>query len=174
MENIGMFANIATIVAAIAAIIAIIVTVKSLRTSIEQFNEQLQLSVFTDYTKRYQEIMLNLPESINKEDFDFDKLDEGNEKTIKEKTLRYMRAYFDLCSEEYFLHGQGKIGDNTWREWKSGIEYAFSKTAFIAGWGIISLDTSYYPDFVRFVEEVMIKKHNKSSNLTRTIGVRLD
>ena len=158
MAEIGVYANIATIVAAIVAVIAVIVTVKSLRISMEQFNEQLQLTVFTDYTKRYQEIMLNFPESINEETFDFDKLDEGDEKKVKEKTLRYMRAYFDLCSEEYFLYSQGKIGANTWREWKSGIEYAFSKTAFIKGWEIISLDTGYYPDFVRFVEEIIDKK----------------
>jgi len=161
MENIGIFANVATIIAAIVAVIAIIVTVKSLRTSIEQFNEQLQLNVFTDYTKRYQEIMLNFPESINEDKFEFDNLDKDTDTKIKEKTLRYMRAYFDLCSEEYFLHSQGKIGDNTWHEWKSGIEYAFSKTAFIKGWSIISLDTGYYPDFIEFVKEIMSKKHNK-------------
>ena len=150
MENIGVLANIATIIAAIVAVIAIVTTIKSLRTSIEQFKEQLQLTVFTDYTKRYQEIMLNFPESINEDDFDFNNLGED-----KDKTLRYMRAYFDLCSEEYFLHSQGKIGESTWREWKSGIEYAFSKTAFINGWSIICLDTGYYPDFVKFVSQTM-------------------
>ena len=157
INNINMetLANIATVVVAIATVVAIFITIHSLRTSIDQFKEQLQLTVFTDYTKRYQEIMLNFPESINEDDFDFDELDKNNETIIKEKTLRYMRAYFDLCSEEYFLHSQGKIGENTWHEWKSGIEYAFSKTAFIKGWGIISLDTGYYPDFVKFVKQVM-------------------
>lgn len=150
MDNVGTLANVATIIAAITAVIAIVITIKSLRTSIEQFKEQLQLTVFTDYTKRYQEIMLNFPESINEDDFNFNKLGDS-----KDKTLRYMRAYFDLCSEEYFLHSQGKIGENTWREWKSGIEYAFSKTAFIEGWSIISLDTGYYPEFVKFVTQVM-------------------
>ncbi|MFK5948941.1 MAG: hypothetical protein QM500_09270 [Methylococcales bacterium] len=152
MDNTGMLANVATIIAAIAAVIAIIITIMSLRTSIVQFKDQLQLTVFSDYTKRYQEIMLNFPESINEIDFNFDNLGEN-----KDRTLRYMRAYFDLCSEEYFLHSQGKIGDNTWKEWKSGIEYAFSKTAFIKGWEIVSLDTGYYPEFVKFVDEVMMR-----------------
>ena len=156
--NMETLANIATVIAAIATVIAVFITINSLRTSIDQFKEQLQLSVFTDYTKRYQEIMLNFPESINEDGFDFDSLDKNNEKIIKEKTLRYMRAYFDLCSEEYFLHSQGKIGENTWREWKSGIEYAFSKSAFIKGWSIISLDTGYYPDFIKFVNQVLNKK----------------
>ena len=99
--------------------------------------------------------MLNFPESINQDNFDFDNLDKNDETTIKDKTLRYMRAYFDLCSEEYFLHGQGKIGDNTWNEWQSGIKYAFSKTAFKKGWNIVKFDTGYYPAFVSFVEQIL-------------------
>jgi hypothetical protein len=150
-----------TAAAAIATVIGIFVAILALRASINQFKKQLQLTVFTDYTKRYQEITLNFPEEINNVDFDFNSLD----KCQKDKTLRYMRAYFDLCSEEYFLHSKGNIDDATWNEWKSGIEYAFSKTAFKKGWGIIKLDTGYYPDFVAFVDP-LVKKHNKSSNLT--------
>ncbi len=149
-----MITIIAAVVAAIAAVVGIIITTLSLRTSIDQFKKQLQLTVFSDYTKRYQEIILNFPESINQDDFDFNNLETG----IKDKTLRYMRAYFDLCSEEYFLHKKGNIDDDTWKEWKSGIEYAFSKTAFRNGWEIIKLDTGYYPDFVRFVEPLVRKQ----------------
>ncbi len=68
-----------------------------------------------------------------------------------------MRAYFDLCSEEYFLYTKGSIDDDTWKEWKSGIEYAFSKTAFSNGWKIVNLDTRYYPEFVDFVKPLVIK-----------------
>ena len=86
---------IGTLLTALATAIALII---SLRT----FRRQLQLNFFADYTKRYQEIVLNFPESINKHDFDFDELHDE-----KDKTLRYMRAYFDLCSEEYFLYQGG-------------------------------------------------------------------
>jgi hypothetical protein len=76
-----------------------------------------------------------------------------------------MRAYFDLCSEEYFLHSKGDIDDDTWTEWKSGIEYALSKTAFRIGWNTIKLDTEYYPEFLAFINPIL-QKHNKSFNLT--------
>ncbi len=145
-ENIEM-------VATIAAVTGVIITVIALYTSINQFKKQLQLTFFSDYTKRYQEITLNFPESINQVDFDFDNL----KPEIKDKTLRYMRAYFDLCSEEYFLYTKGSIDDDTWKEWKSGIEYAFSKTAFSNGWKIVNLDTRYYPEFVDFVKPLVIK-----------------
>jgi uncharacterized membrane protein YhiD involved in acid resistance len=153
MENIGMLANIGTIVAAIAAIIAIIVTVKSLRTSIEQFNKQLQLNFFAEYTKRYQEIILNFPESINQDDFNFDNLPEKE----RDKTLRYMRVYFDLCSEEYSLHKSKHIDEKTWEEWESGIKYAISKTAFREAWRIIAKDTRYYTEFASFVNKIINK-----------------
>ena len=171
-ENLEMVTTIATVIIAFTAVIGVFVTSRSLKASIDQYkkqlqlnheqlklnhkqlqlnNEQLQLTVFTDYTKRYQEIVLNFPENINEKDFDFDKLD----KDKKEKTLRYMRSYFDLCSEECFLYSQGKIGENTWKEWRSGIKYAFSKTAFKKGWVIVKPDTGYYPDFISFVDDIL-------------------
>ncbi len=73
-------------VATIAAVTGVIITVIALYTSINQFKKQLQLTFFSDYTKRYQEITLNFPESINQVDFDFDNL----KPEIKDKTLRYI------------------------------------------------------------------------------------
>ncbi len=116
--------------------------------TVRNFRKQLQLNFFAEYTKRYQEIILNFPESINQEDFDFDKLS-GEQRN---KTLRYMRVYFDLCSEEYFLWKSGHIDKETWKEWESGIKYAFSKTAFRKGWDRIKMDTIYFKEFSTFVK----------------------
>jgi len=135
-------------------IIGLFITTIALFISIRQFKKQLQLTFFADYTKRYQEILLNFPETINRKDFDFDKLDAEK----KEKTLRYMRAYFDLCSEEYFLYKKGSIDKSTWKEWESGIKYTFSKTAFKNGWEIIALDTCYYSNFVNLVKSFVCNK----------------
>jgi len=140
-------------VAAIAAVAGVVFTIIALLISINQFKKQLQLTFFSDYTKRYQKICLNFPESINQDEFDFENL----QPDIKDKTLRYMRAYFDLCSEEYFLHKKGSIDNKTWKEWKSGIEYAFSKTAFAHAWKIVNLDTHYYPDFIDFINPLVVK-----------------
>ena len=139
----------------VATIVTVIVTALALWITVRHFKKQLQLSFFADYTKRYQEITLNFPESINEPDFDFDKL----EQELREKTLRYMRAYFDLCSEEYFLWKKKNIDKDTWEEWASGIEYAFSKKAFQDGWKLISLDTIYYEDFSKFVNGILNKEN---------------
>jgi hypothetical protein len=133
----------------IVSAIATLITAAALYVTVNSFKKQLQLQFFSDYTKRYQEIILNLPESINEKSFDINKLD----KEIKDKTLRYMRAYFDLCSEEYFLWKNGHIDDSAWQEWKSGIRFAFTKPAFKQAWEILRKDTIYYGDFTRLVGE---------------------
>ncbi|MES2579663.1 MAG: hypothetical protein V4552_03880 [Pseudomonadota bacterium] len=134
--------------ATVITLIGVIVSVRSLK-------KQLQLSFFSEYTKRYQEIVLNFPESINQSDFHFDKL----EKTERDKTLRYMRAYFDLCSEEYFLWKQKNIDEETWKQWETGIKFAFSKAAFRVAWSILRLDTVYYGEFSQFVEKIIPVKN---------------
>ena len=125
----------------------------ALLVTIRNFRKQLQLSFFADYTKRYQDIILNLPESIHEECFRFDSLS----KDEREKTLRYMRAYFDLCSEEYFLKRQKKLDDAIWNEWKTGMQFAFSKSAFRQAWKILRLDKIYYGEFTKFVNDTILK-----------------
>ena len=138
----------------LVTIIGLIIAILYNRKQLQIFNEQLKLNFFADYTKRYQEIILNFPENINKESFNYDDLTIE----IKAKTLRYMRAYFDLCSEEFDLWRDGYIKDRIWKNWKEGIEFAFSKKAFRNAWEIISLDTKYYPEFSKWVNDVLKTK----------------
>jgi len=154
-QKIQLAIAIGTVAGVFVAIFISIQTAKNL-------SKQLKLNFFADYTKRYQEITLNFPENINEKDFDFEKL----APEIKAKTLRYMRAYFDLCSEEYFLWKDGNIDNKVWEEWKSGIEYAMSKTAFQRAWkDHIKISTIYYNDFTNFINNILennIKKDSKA------------
>ena len=59
---------------------------------------QNKILMFSEYTRRYQEILINMPESIFN----------GTEH-INAKAQMYMRLYFDLCSEEYHLWRKGMI-----------------------------------------------------------------
>lgn len=144
IQSIGLF----------LAIIGLTVTVFYNRKQLKIFNEQLKLNFFADYTKRYQEIILNFPENINQQDFNYQNLSE----TDKNKVLRYMRVYFDLCSEEYDLFRAGYISERVWKNWKEGIEFAFSKKAFIDAWDIIKMDTIYYHEFTNWINKVLTKK----------------
>ena len=137
----------------VVSIIGVLIIAFVLWFSVRSIRKQLQLNFLSEYTKRYQEIFLNFPESITAECFRFDSLS----KDEREKTLRYMRAYFDLCSEEYFLKRQKNIDDATWNEWKSGMQFAFSKSAFRQAWKILKLDKIYYGEFTKFVNDTILK-----------------
>lgn len=133
--------------------IGIWVAILANRNQLEIFNKQLRLNFFADYTKRYQEIILNFPENINEAKFDLN----GLHKSDKERTLRYMRAYFDLCSEEFHLKKQSHIDQEVWTIWESGIKFAVSKKAFKDSWTLINRDTIYGEDFRNWIDDEMKK-----------------
>ncbi|MBE3143951.1 MAG: hypothetical protein IMZ61_08515 [Planctomycetes bacterium] len=136
--------NILTSIVAIGSIGTLFYTLVSNR-------RQLKLHNFTEYTKRYQEIILHFPENINERKYRLS----GLSKEARNQTLRYMRAYFDLCSEEYSLHQRRYIDSDFWSLWKSGMTVAFSKAAFKQSWSIIKKDTVFDSDFVGFVKDHM-------------------
>ena len=137
----GEIGNLISTFAAIVAIGGLIYQSRSTR-------KQVKLQNFIEYTKRYQEIILNFPENINEKNFLFDKLQEDQ----KRKTMRYMRAYFDLCFEEYTLHKKKFIDDDLWSIWQDGIKVAFSKTAFKSAWDVIIKDTYFGDEFKGFIQ----------------------
>lgn len=118
-----------------------------------QTREQMKLNFFADYTKRYQEIVLHLPNNLSDPNFDFEKMSVQD----KEHALRYIRIYFDLCSEEFYLKKSGKIDRKVWKEWESGIAFAFSKKGIKDAWHIINLDAKFYGEFVEWVNTQILK-----------------
>lgn len=136
-------ATIGNIIATVTALIAVAALICQSHTT----SNQIKLQNFIEFTKRYQEIILNFPENINNPDFSLESMSAQE----KSKTLRYMRAYFDLCFEEFTLHNKGFIDSSFWEIWRSGMEFAFSKTAFKQGWNVIIKDTKFSTEFERFV-----------------------
>lgn len=110
--------------------------------------KQVKLQNFIEYTKRYQEIILNFPENVNEQSFSLQAMSEKE----KNCTMRYMRAYFDLCFEEYTLRQKKFIDSDLWSIWNDGMKVAFSKSAFRQAWEIVKTDTKFGDDFETFVE----------------------
>lgn len=129
-------------VTAAATIAGVIVVFFQLR----QLTTQIRLQHFADYTKRYQEIFLHLPEHVHEANFKL--VGQANYKRI----MRYLRAYFDLTFEEWYLNRKGLIDFETWSLWESGIKTALAKTALRQAWEIISADTNFGSEFKAFVD----------------------
>jgi hypothetical protein len=139
-------------VTALATCAAAFVVWKQLGSLTEQLkiqSAQLKLQHYTEYTKRYKSIVLALPEDINDPSFKLSK-----RRKDYSTTMRHMRAYFDLCFEEWDLHRRKLIDQESWSVWKGGIETAMSKTAFKQAWNISqSSNTDYGSDFENFIDE---------------------
>lgn len=138
----GGIGNLISSGAALVAIAGLIYQSHSTR-------KQIKLQNFIEYTKRYQEIILNFPEGINRSDFVIAGISSKQE---QDKTMRYMRAYIDLCFEEHTLHKKGFIDDDLWSIWEGGMKAAFSKPAFKQAWKAIREDTEYGAEFMTFAD----------------------
>lgn len=75
--------------------------------------KQRKLQMFAEYTRRYQDIFMNMPDDIYN----------GTAK-IDTRTKRYMRLYFDLCSEEFHLWQNKEVPDEVWNLWVEGMQIA--------------------------------------------------
>lgn len=114
--------------------------------------KQLALQNFANYTKRYEDIFLHLPEVVADADFSLASI---TTEEVKSNIMRYMRAYFDLCSEELVLYKRGYIDKATWHTWKSGMKAAFARESSRQIWAIISKETYFSPAFRTFVDDIM-------------------
>jgi hypothetical protein len=136
----------------IFTILKFISEIKKQRHTEERQNLILRLSFFAEYTRRYHDIIMQLPDDIYDDNFDFDR--------AKHTIMCLFHAYFDLCSEEWHLRtNESIIDDNVWNNWVEGMTSAFKKKVFREAWYfIIKADVNYYDkEFRNFVTEKLIK-----------------
>ena len=95
--------NTYEIISVITASLALIGSGISLYISIKENLTKIRLSLYSDYTKRYQEIKIGL---LNED---------------KKTWTKYYRLYIDLCSEEYHLNKKKCWDDDVWKMWQDGM-----------------------------------------------------
>ncbi len=132
------------------ALLGVVIALFNLVFQMKSVKKQLELQNFLEYTRRYQDIMLNLPESIHVGTFKFSET-RINENDLK--AIRFIRAFYDLSAEEFFLHNNGLINNATWRLWKKGIFATINNRAFHEAWTVIRPDTHHPEAFIRFIDE---------------------
>ena len=97
------------IIASIALIISFLTMVAAFRdiSLSNKANTNLQrITLRLDFSHRYQEIMLAMPDSCD-----------------PDRIRKYVLLYLDLCSEEYRLwkSGDGIVDSKTWHLWQDGM-----------------------------------------------------
>ena len=106
-------------------------------------NRQNKLQMYAEYTKRYQDIFLKM----------LDEIIDGTAK-VYAITTKYMRLYFDLCSEEYHLWKDKAIANKVWELWIEGMQTECAPPLFKQSWDV--LKDYYGQDFQHFFERNII------------------
>ncbi len=136
--------------------ISVVIAIFTLVYQLYIHNKQLKMQTFFHYTERYQNILINLPIDIESNNFQLNSL----KKEEKEEILKWLRAYFDLCSEEYYLYNRKLIDDSAWTLWHAGIKISLQKSAFRDGWNEIQKNDYYNLDFATYIESIIKKDSN--------------
>lgn len=125
------------LVAAVAIVVSSIMSQRAIKASMEQS----KIQTFAEYTKRFQDILMAMPKSVY----------DGSD-TIDNEVLRYMELYFNLCSEEYYLHTKGTI-DDVWDKWLTGIKLTMKRKVYQDAWKMEK--GNYNKEFVSFMDGIV-------------------
>jgi hypothetical protein len=135
----------ASVAAVVVSAIAVVVALKGVR-------DQLRTATFLAYTERYGKIMAHVPYAARRPGSDY-RLDKV---AMQERidVLSAFRDYFNLCSEELFLHSIGRIDGKTWQIWRLGIKQVMEFPCYEETWKELGPEYEYYRDFVRFMADL--------------------
>lgn len=113
-------------------------------------NRRTRLEVFIEYTNRYREVVGSLPGEVFSPSFRIGET--GSE--AQEQIICELRKYFDMCSEEHWLHSHGRLDLEVWTEWESGMEHLMSRPAFAHAWDEIQKHDYYYAEFRDYFQKL--------------------
>ena len=133
-----------------------LIAVLALSWQVHLSNKQSKMQTFLTYTQRYQDIIINLPVGVESDSFSI----EGLEEKERERILRWLRAYFDLCSEEYYLNKNKLVDKKAWQLWESGMTDSLKKPAFVNAWKAIQSNKYYHHEFAGYIEQIIDRQRN--------------
>ncbi len=108
-------------------------------------HRQRRYMLYSEYTKRYQDFFMKIPDEVY----------EGVA-SLDVNTIRYIRIYFDLCSEEYHLMKAKEITEDVWTLWVEGMQTALANDIYVEAWE--KLKYEYNTDFRTYFEENVVNK----------------
>ncbi len=120
--------------------LALLVSAISIIISVRIKKNNMKMSFFAEYTKRYQEIEIGLMSDCEKTRY------------------KYYHIYFDLCSEEYYLHSCGCLPKDVWDMWKDGMKLMVKVKELQTAWK--SCSQLYNKNFNEFFNDMIIKTNN--------------
>lgn len=153
----------------VAGVGSFLVGAAAVAVAIKGVRDQLWLQTFSEYTRRYAEIVKVLPSESRDPNgnFDVESL-RAAERGVVENAAR---AYINLCSEEFYLHGRGRIDKETWNIWRLSMEDVFRLPWLRQTWLSVQQEYRYYPEFCAFLSQC-IERYPDSDQSAEALGAR--
>jgi hypothetical protein len=141
-------------VAIAVSIAGVIATLLAIVFGFRGIRNQLWLSMFSEYAKRYAEIMDALPFEARHPGSGFDAraLPDYQQKRF----LSAIRNYLNLCSEEFWLKEKGLIDGRTWEVWTKGMAQVAGLPSFDFAWEKLKSEWDYFDDFRTFMDRIVL------------------
>ena len=121
----------------LSALIPLIIAVITLIHNAVQARKQYKLDFFKEFTHRYQEILL---------------ASDGMQMDSRGIPKRIV-MYFNLCSEEFYLHRCGYILSDVWNFWEEGMRNCLAASDYKDAWKRCSDD--YNVEFQNYIYRLM-------------------
>jgi hypothetical protein len=147
-------------IVAIATVAGVLVGLAATVVALRGVRNQLWLQTFSEYTRRYSEIVRELPSEARRPGgrFIFEELDDEHQGHV----LNTARSYLNLCSEEYFLHSRGRIDDETWEIWRAGMVEVLRAPWIQTTWDLLRSEYRF-AEFCEFLDSCVQEARSTSS-----------
>jgi hypothetical protein len=139
---------------AIASVAAVGVSALAIAAALRGVLDQLRVTVFLTYTDRYAKVMNQVPFEAREPGSNYRLASRPEDERIR--VLGAFREYFNLCSEEIWLHEHRRIDRATWNVWKRGMQQVARFPSFREAWEMLAVEYDYYGDFQSFVAKELI------------------
>lgn len=144
-----------------ASVAAVVVSVLAIAAGLKGVRDQLRVTVFLTYTERYARIMNSIPFEARQPDSSYRLASRPEKERIR--VLAAFREYFNLCSEEKWLHEHRKIDRATWEIWVRGMQVVAQFACFRDCWEFLVFEYDGYDKFQNFVEATLLSGATASS-----------
>ena len=121
------------------------------------YKGQMNAQVFSDYNKRYDEILLSMPKDAWEARFNMNAVLPAPSKELSLSILRYL----NLSSEEFYLYKRGYLRVDVWRIWEEEMIRTLQTPLLKREWQTLLIEFVSYREFYEFVEEVQRNKKAK-------------
>ena len=138
----------------IASLAAVIVSALAIAAGLKGVRDQLRVTIFLEYTKRYSKVMQSMPSMAREPGSGYQLASQPEEE--RRRVLAIFREYLNLCSEEKWLHDQNRIDEPTWRIWEQGMLDVARFPPFREAWSLLQPEYSGYRDFQVFVTQTLL------------------